>query len=73
MFFSIIDVFILPNWPVNTKRLSQGKGSCGGEDQGRPHWDSAAENEFLEGYSVSVGGLELFTFMYMMVVGAGKV
>ncbi|KAJ7927780.1 hypothetical protein B0H13DRAFT_1861031 [Mycena leptocephala] len=71
--FLLIDVFILPNWPVNTKWLSQKEKALAAEDQGRPYWNSAAENEFLEGYSVSVGGLELFTFMYMMVVGAVQI
>lgn len=75
MFFSIIVVFILPNWPVNTKWLSQEEKALAAARIKADHIGTVQQK--MSSWKATLSALVdwrtyLFTFMYMMVVGAGK-
>jgi hypothetical protein len=75
MFFSIIFVFILPDWPVNTKWLSQEEKALAAARIKADHVGTVQQK--MGSWKATLSVLAdwrtyLFTFMYMMVVGAGK-
>ncbi|KAJ6589217.1 MFS general substrate transporter [Mycena capillaripes] len=76
MFFSIIVVFILPDWPVNTKWLSQEEKALAAARIKADHVGTVQQK--MSSWKATLSVLAdwrtyLFTFMYMMVVGAGTI
>jgi hypothetical protein len=75
MFFSIVFVFILPNWPATTNWLSNEEKALAAA---RIKADNVGTNERkMKPLKSVLAALcdwrtYLFTFMYMMNVGAGK-
>ncbi|KAJ7199968.1 MFS general substrate transporter [Mycena pura] len=76
MFVSIIVVFILPNWPANTKWLSQEEKALAAARIKADHVGTVGQK--MSSWKATLSALAdwrtyLFTFMYMMVVGAGTI
>ncbi|KAJ7469308.1 MFS general substrate transporter [Mycena galericulata] len=76
VFCSIIAVFILPNWPVNTKWLTQEEKALAAARIKADHIGTVQQK--MSSWRATLSALAdwrtyLFTFMYMMVVGAGTI
>ncbi|KAJ7764290.1 MFS general substrate transporter [Mycena metata] len=76
MFFSIVFVFVLPNWPVNTKWLTPEEKALAAARIKADHIGTVQQK--MSSWKATLSALAdwrtyLFTFMYMMVVGAGTI
>ncbi|KAJ7615831.1 MFS general substrate transporter [Roridomyces roridus] len=76
MFFSIVVVFILPDWPATTKWLSSEEKALAAARIKADQVGSLEQN--IGSWKGTLSALAdwrtyLFTFMYMMIVGAGTI